>query len=443
MPSFRWSRQTLGLFVLVTVAAVAWPHCRLSGRASAASPVRLAYYVTYDDRSFASLQGHVAEIDALSPGWYRMDGSGNLSLVADKHFAEIKALTGASGVKLLPLVQCAEQGAAFHNTLADAPTRASAVASIRAAVSANGYDGIQIDFEGVDAADRPHLTAFMAELCGALHADGKIVCQAVDAKTEERFTGWTGAFDYAALGQHNDYIVLMAYGYGTSKPQSTSPYAWVSGSAAYAASCIPPSKVLIGIAWYGYDWDLSTPAARPVALTAPDAMALASSHGATITRDEATKSCMFRYSDGGSTHEVWLEDAGSARTKIAVGLDLGFAGWAGWRLGHEDAAFWQDAAPTPSPTPLPPTATAVPPTPVPDTPTPEPTYAPATASAPDTPTVELSTPTPSPSPTPSAEPASDPCHAAVPSADDDPFCRYVDSGPFAGLVARGSLGPQL
>ena len=84
-----------------------------------------------------------------------------------------------------------------------------------------GYDGVNVDFEVVRAEDRNALTSFVAELAARLHARGKVLSQAVSAKTVDvmghpRST----AFDYVELSKHVDAVFVMAWGihWATSAP---------------------------------------------------------------------------------------------------------------------------------------------------------------------------------------------------------------------------------
>jgi hypothetical protein len=51
---------------------------------------------------------------------------------------------------------------------------------------ANGYDGIDIDYESLDPADRDAFSLFVEELANALHAEGKVaLCRFVRAKNAQ------------------------------------------------------------------------------------------------------------------------------------------------------------------------------------------------------------------------------------------------------------------
>src|SRR5207237_1862561 len=108
-------------------------------------------------------------------------------------------------------------------------------------------------------------------------------------------TGWAGAYDYAALGAAADLITIMAYEYRGpfSGPGSVAPYGWVQRVAAFTASQIPPEKVLLGLAFYGYDWNTTSGGTRAPGYS--QAMALAQRYGAEVDFEADQQSLTFAY----------------------------------------------------------------------------------------------------------------------------------------------------
>jgi spore germination protein len=200
-------------------------------------------------------------------------------------------------------------------------------------------------------------------------------------------TGWAGAYDYAALAPHADLITIMAYEYhgawGSSGP--VAPYDWVDQVLAFATSQMPAEKVLLGLAFYGYDWNTTSGGAR--SLGYHQAARLAEQYQVPIALDPATRSATFRYrapaGDPVPTavplsrlqheiseraappcpvarptatptptprptpvpgaiqdHEVWLEESASAAARLELASRYQVGGVATWRLGHEDPRVW-------------------------------------------------------------------------------------------------------
>ncbi|MBM2826483.1 MAG: spore peptidoglycan hydrolase, partial [Dehalococcoidia bacterium] len=337
-----WLLHPIVLTALLALTLIPFTSSRSAASeasASSANKIRWGYYVAYDATSFRSLRQNVSYLDYLSPYWFTIDGQGQVSDRADwglpdPNRDEVIAMARAHGVKIVPMIINLARNEDFHRVLADPSIRARAIQGIVDLVVNGGYDGINIDFEAISPEDRPYLTTFMTELAPILRGKRKLVTQAIAARTEEKLTGWAGGYDYAALGRVNDLIILMSYGYGTQRPQSTAPFPWVEGSAAYAASQIPKEKLLLGLPWYGYDWNLAT--GRVEALDHAQAVARAQKNGAALQYDLAVQGSFFSYSADGQEHQVWFEDARSNEAKIALVHKYGLAGVAAWRIGHED-----------------------------------------------------------------------------------------------------------
>ncbi len=303
--------------------------------------IRLAYHVPWAADSKASLEQNIGALDYVSPYWYHMGGWGELvdaDGVTEANRAQLLQLAQSRNVKVLPLIQNMARNGDFSQVLQDPYWRGVAIQNVVQMTTSMPVAGVHIDFEGMLAEDRPYLPQFMTELAAELHPKGKLVTQAIAARDRERTTGWAGPYDYAALGQVNDLVVLMTYGYGTAVPQSTAPYPWVAASAGYAASQIPPEKLLLGLAFYGYDWEVGT--RRVAALTYQRALERARAAGVNIEYDENVHSAWFTYQSGGSDHEVWLEDARAAAFKAQLVYQKGRAGAAAWRMGQEDPQVW-------------------------------------------------------------------------------------------------------
>ena len=90
------------------------------------------------------------------------------------------------------------------------------------------------------------------------------------------------------------------YSWANGPPGSIAPQRWVDRVASYAVSQIPPSKVLLGLAFYGYDWN-TTVGGEARALLYPQAEALARQYGTEITTDQVTLSATFSYTEKAGT----------------------------------------------------------------------------------------------------------------------------------------------
>ncbi len=138
------------------------------------------------------------------------------------------------------------------------------------AVDARNADGINLDFEGVSSSHKTALTAFVKLIADSLHtripgAELTIAMPAID---------WGGTWDISALNSYVDLFIFMGYDYyygGSSIAGPTGPtytfntfnYNISRTISYYLHEGMTPSKLLVGVPYYGFEWKtdaLSIPA---------------------------------------------------------------------------------------------------------------------------------------------------------------------------------------
>lgn len=110
----------------------------------------------------------------------------------------------------------------------------------------------------------------------------------------------------------------------------------------YATSVIDPSKILMGLSLYGYDWPLPfvKGKTRASGISNNDAQNLALSEQSPIRWDTASESPYFTYTTGATEHRVWFDDAQSAAIKLSLVNEYGLRGVTMWVLGNEFPQLW-------------------------------------------------------------------------------------------------------
>jgi spore germination protein len=342
----------------------------------------LAYYVEWDSRSWVSLSESWDAVDVVAAQWVWVDPCGGLTSRDDQ---TLKAEAAGRHVPVLPSLFTFSKW--LNSRLLAEPTATGLVENIVRYVEVEGYAGFDLDLEDIAPTDRDAYTSLVARLAEALHARGKWLAIAVPPKERELPDGFAAAYDYAALGQHADQILLMTYEYAGawSGPGPVAPYQPVERAMAYAASLIPAAKLNLGVAFYGYDWNLSRPG-QVRAVGFPEALAIADRYKPAIGLDPLARSITWRHEaragdpvaqgsagprlrnhitprsaprcdvpypprptpgptpvppppDTVEEHVVWLEEARAAEARLAIASRLG-TGVGAWRLGQEDPDVW-------------------------------------------------------------------------------------------------------
>lgn len=208
-----------------------------------------------------------------------------------------------------------------------------------------GYEGLDIDFEFIQADDREEFAAFVALTTRVMNAFGFPVTVALAPKTSQDQPGllYEGV-DYRLLGEAANRVLLMTYewGYTYGPPMAVAPLNMVRKVVDYAVTEISAEKITLGIPNYGYDWPLpyvrGTTQARTI--SNQEAVQIAIAHGVDIQFDEVAMSPFFRYWQYGVQHEVWFEDVRSMKAKFDMLKEYGLSGVGYWQLMNYFRANW-------------------------------------------------------------------------------------------------------
>jgi spore germination protein YaaH len=335
------------MFRLLAIVVAAVLLVAAAGSSAAASPSDyqvLGYYPvnwTGDLTAYQSLS-RARAVDSAAAFLYTLDGQGNLQAQAD---SVLQPLAARQGIHVYAVVNNLGQSgfdrAVATRILTDPAAKRNALTSILELAMSGDYSGIQINFENVAPRHRQDLTRFMSLLAAELHPRGYRLGIAVPAQVEDDPAhGWSGAYDYRALGRIVDHLVIMTYDqhWAGGPPGPVAAIDWVASVVRHTLQLVPADRVLLGIAAYGYDWPVG--GGRGQAITGRHAPRLAAQHGVPVRWDERAQVPYFRYQVGGRDRIVYFENARSLAAKLRLVTAHGLAGVAIWRLGHEDPAIW-------------------------------------------------------------------------------------------------------
>jgi HAD superfamily hydrolase (TIGR01509 family) len=382
----RWLLTGLGLAAVVALGAAALVDDEDDGRggdagggAAVNEPARppgpldlhaWAPYWALDD-AVASLETRPDLLGEVSPFWFEATGVDEIGRNPNTPVDDagrFVALAAAENIPLVASILDATEPGEMAAILADRQLRARHVDAIVAFATDGEFAGIDLDYEQFAFADgrdtwratRPNWVAFVTELANRLHADGRTLTVSVPPVYDARRTARSGywVYDYGAIAPVVDRIRVMAYDYSnaSSDPGPIAPLDWVrrivAGTTAAAGD---PSKLVLGVPLYGYNWPVATsgdcpdgraPGFRTV--TARSLDELAQRRNATPVHDPETGEWSFRYDlvidDGATsctqTRQVNYVGADGIQQRIELALDAGYSGAALFALGYEDPEVW-------------------------------------------------------------------------------------------------------
>jgi hypothetical protein len=285
--------------------------------------------------------------------------------------ADTVCLMRRAGMQIIPTMTDGTAKLVLAGYLANPTTRTTIVNSIVNLVNVNGFDGIDLDYEGFAFVDgsstwtrtAPLWVAFIKELSVALRAKGKLLSVTTPYLYDprERQKGYF-VYAWADIATSIDRLRIMTYDFNVAKPGPNAPISWVDKTIRYAISIMPSSKVYLGLPGYGRDWITAVqgkcPVSAPPGLKAGakaatflmvNAERKAAIDNATPVFDATVSEATYSYTqtyngltaDGASTsctvnRTVWYQNSRSYAERMALVSKYRLGGAALWTLGMED-----------------------------------------------------------------------------------------------------------
>lgn len=305
------------------------------------------------------------DMDAVSAGWSRMTWDGETAILrttsADGNEYAIPSgyeeVTDYLSNQDVPLhLSVFMDGEDLKSLLVSADGRDQAVEQIMNEVTVdyqtvgeNPYSGVTIDFEGLRSAQRADFTAFLTALDAELEALGKDLYVCVSPILAEGYDSSYSGYDYTAIGNLADRIILMAYDYDARdmsdftkttyyQTAATVPMDQVYLGLKYLTDRVAPEKVLLGFSARAAAWQIDENgdllSGTPVYPTAETVAArLAQPDTETGWSDTYQQSYAIYTTEDGGRYFLWYQDDTSIQTKLRCAKALGVTGVSLWRLG--------------------------------------------------------------------------------------------------------------
>ena len=230
------------------------------------------------EHSTPELALRAVNFDEVSPFWYQATGVDTIEADPSAPARDTRRFLAAAREHDLPIVPSILDvlpAGEMAEILADPGTRRRHVDAIVEFAADGEFDGIDIDYEQFAFADgrdtwattRPNWVAFIDELAGELHDDGRTLTVSVPPVYDDGRGDDSGywVYDYGAITPLVDSIRVMAYDYSTTEPGPISPINWVRRAIAGTAEASgDPSKLVLGLPLYGYNWPTAVRRRVPV-----------------------------------------------------------------------------------------------------------------------------------------------------------------------------------
>ncbi len=322
--------------------------CLIGINSTNASKFNMSYlYGNYNYTNLVNRTNH--GLNEVSPSYFDLNDDGTLHLNAvDKSFV---ADMHEAGVKVVPFLSNHWDREKGRSALANIDILTNQIVE---AIQKYNLDGINIDIENVTGVDRDNYTKLVSVLRNKLPND-KSVSVAVAANPNAWTSGWHASYDYEALGQCADYLMIMTYDehYEGGPAGPVASIEFVEESIKYALKYVPKDKIVMGIPFFGRYWrDGASYGGYGVSLN--KIASLVSNYKSTIIYDKDSESVKATITITESdtkpsingrtlyagTYTFWYENEQSIKAKLNLVHTYDIKGTGSWSLGQECASTW-------------------------------------------------------------------------------------------------------
>jgi peptidoglycan-N-acetylglucosamine deacetylase len=342
-----------------------------TGRARAAlppikgGPIVAAFYAPWQETGLHSLRANADRMTHLLPAWVHLAaGAKGLDFrdwdpITVPHNKDVLGIAHTNNLNVVPVFSNAQIGEGgvgefektrAHALLNDPAIQVQIITQLRNWCLANRFQGINVDFENLDATDYPLLVPFLRRMRLAFVPSRLSVSMDIEAATGDSSKG-PPLLNWREVASVCDFVVVMAYDEHASKsaPGPISSIDWYRTVLQQAVDDVPREKLVMGLANYAYDWMAGRDWAEP--LTYQGALILAKTYRIEAGKgerpedvidfdDEALNPTFWYVDDNGKDHEVWMLDAITLANQWRLAQNFGVRGMAVWVLGSTDPSIW-------------------------------------------------------------------------------------------------------
>ncbi len=308
-------------------------------------PVNLVWHqINYPEMN-ANLEDDIANmtgVNVISPTWYYLsDNTGEILSYADASYVE---RAHAAGLQVWALISNFSPDVSTTTLLSSRTARQKVQNYLVDQALELGFDGINIDFEGIAQEAGYDYVQFMRELSILCRKNGIIL--SVDVPVPMEFSRH---YNREELGVVCDYVIVMGYDEhyaGSDIVGSVASMDFEINGIENMLTEVPREKLVSAIPFYSRLWYTTTLADGTTQVTSEAvsmsrAEQILTENGVSSSYDESTGQQYAQWTEAdGTLCQIWLEDEESVTVRASMVREYGLAGIAAWVLGSEQDFVW-------------------------------------------------------------------------------------------------------
>lgn len=293
--------------------------------------------------NFAEDTAQMSGVNVISPTWYFLsDNEGNIDSLADASYVK---QAHEAGLQVWALISNFSADVSTAELLASRAARQKVQDYLIAQAEEIGFDGINIDFEGIPETAGYSYVQFMRELSILCRERGLYL--SVDVPVPMDFSSH---YDRKELGVVCDYVIMMGYDEhyaGSDIVGSVASMDFERNGIENMLSEVPGEKIVSAIPFYTRLWYTRTLEDGTVSVTS-EALGMGSAWDvveqngvAAVWDDDAGQPYAEWTNAEGVFCQIWLEDDSTVAERASMVSEYDLGGIAAWVLGREKDYVWQ------------------------------------------------------------------------------------------------------
>lgn len=282
-------------------------------------------------------------VNVISPTWYFLsDNSGGVTSFADASYV---ARAHEKGLQVWALISNFSEDISTTTILASRAARQNVQEYLVNQALELGFDGINIDFEGIAQEAGYDYVQFMRELSILCRKNQLVLSVDVPVPME-----YSRHYDRQELGVVCDYVIMMGYDehyYGSETAGSVASMEFEITGIENMLTEVAADKLISAIPFYSRIWYTGTAGDGSTGVTSETitmegAEQVLADLGVASSYDESTGQQYAEWTaEDGRLCQIWLENEESVAARAKLVSQYGLGGIAAWVLGDEKDSVWE------------------------------------------------------------------------------------------------------
>lgn len=304
--------------------------------------VNMAFHNVYStaaaNDTLRSFMAPTKSVNVIAPTifWVK-NAEGDITSMASQYYTDT---AHAMGLKVWAVVDNINSPELVNKSsfLGTQDTRDNLINQLITECTTYGYDGINVDFELIEAGYGQDYVQFIRELSIACRLKG--LTMSVDDYPAYEYNSY---YNIREQGVFADYVVIMGYDEhygGSSEAGSVASIGYVTDGIAMAVERIAKEKVINAVPFYTRYWKTTGGVVTSEAYGMKNIPEIIANHNMTVTWDAECGQNYAEATEGDTFLQIWIEDTQSLQLKLDAMTAAGIGGVAEWKLDFETPDVW-------------------------------------------------------------------------------------------------------